>query len=190
MRHQFDSQYINIHDPIDDTRLKELAERSERNLIKEMSKLKTEKGGTRRSAASVVYRAEEPAVDLNRFKGNPIDNNPTSGRENMIEDLMRQWIFSPEEEKPAPPRDDTTATTTKCHKRFRRGERMYACPKCGYDDRKVFCSDCFRTDDHQGHGVEAIVAKEDGEAYCDCGHARAVKRRMACARHGTMTPEK
>ncbi|KAK8057948.1 ubiquitin-protein ligase e3 component [Apiospora saccharicola] len=206
----FDSQYINIHDHIDDTHLKDLMERSERIRIEETSKLKTEKGGLRRSAATVVDRERKSDVDLKEFKSNPIDNNTpaSSGRENMnnmVDDLMRQWILpSPEKEKPKPKpatppkRDDintsptttTTTTNNKCHKRFRKGERMYACPKCGYDDRKVFCTDCFTTDDHQGHGVETIVAKEDGEAYCDCGHARAVKRRMTCAKHGTMIPER
>lgn len=105
--------------------------------------------------------------------------------ENLVEDLMHQWILSPEE-KPAPPSDSSNAA--KCNRRFRKGEIMYACPKCGYDDGTVFCSDCFDWADHQDHGAESIVTSHD-EAFCDCGHFRSVRRPMTCVRHGTRTPK-
>ncbi|KAK8061228.1 hypothetical protein PG997_015449 [Apiospora hydei] len=61
--------------------------------------------------------------------------------------------------------------------------------ECGYNDKKVFCSDCSNTADHKDHGVEVVAAREDDEAYCDCGHSRAVEGPMTCARYGTMILE-
>lgn len=175
---------------MDDHRIRELEKRSRRIRKEDTSKLRTEKGGSRPGAVPVDSQVQVEIISAHKVHGDPTDNTQAFEGENMVEDLMHQWILAPKEEKLTAPHEDATNTITKCHKRFRRGERMYACPRCGYDDRTVFCPDCFNTTDHQGHGVETIVAREDGEAYCDCGHVGAVKRRMTCAKHGAMIPER
>ncbi|KAK8007921.1 hypothetical protein PG989_001911 [Apiospora arundinis] len=189
----FDQQYINIHEPLDDRRLGELTEQSQSTHVEESS-FRMKKGRSRGDSRPAAYRSEELEIAKKAMlekaqqghKAKIYGNNVQSQapREDLVEDLMHQWILSPEE-KPAMP---ANPSPTKCKRRFRQGELMYACPKCGYDDETVFCSDCFNWVDHQGHGAESVVANHD-EAYCDCGHSHSIRRPVTCANHGSMVPE-
>lgn len=109
----------------------------------------------------------------------------TAPSNDLVADLINQWIISPGEA--SEPSVVTVPETSKCERRFRKGDCMYSCPVCGRNDRKVFCSDCFNKADHEGHDAEMATATGD-RSFCDCGHVDVVKRRMTCQIHGTMDP--
>lgn len=96
-----------------------------------------------------------------------------------VTDLINEWIGAPEV--------SVNRKASKCDRQFNKGDRMYSCPICAYNDNKVFCSDCFNKADHEGHGAELTIS--DGHGYCDCGHSSAVRRRMVCEIHGVNEPK-
>lgn len=72
----------------------------------------------------------------------------------------------------------------KCSHRFREGEWMYACERCGKGESIVFCSDCFHAADHKGHHTSKRKSRND-QSDCDCGHSDSVSTPVRCSIHGT-----
>lgn len=60
-----------------------------------------------------------------------------------------------------------------CAKIFRRGEPIYKCLTCGYDDTCALCSDCYDAAAHAGHVVHVSVCQRENGGVCDCGDPEA-----------------
>lgn len=71
-----------------------------------------------------------------------------------------------------------------CGHVFRKGEPIFRCHDCSFDDTCVQCATCFRHSIHarEDHDVLFSVADEGG-ACCDCGDEEAWKRDLGCEFH-------
>ncbi|KAL4402382.1 E3 ubiquitin-protein ligase Ubr1 [Malassezia pachydermatis] len=71
-----------------------------------------------------------------------------------------------------------------CGHVFRKGEPIFRCHDCSFDDTCVQCVTCFRHSIHarENHDVLFSVADEGG-ACCDCGDEEAWKRDLGCEFH-------
>ncbi|KAG1126016.1 hypothetical protein G6F42_008189 [Rhizopus arrhizus] len=68
-----------------------------------------------------------------------------------------------------------------CGRLFKRGESVYHCRNCGFDDTCVMCSKCFHSTDHEGHDVKIWIGR--GAGCCDCGDPEAWKVPLHCKIH-------
>ena len=69
-----------------------------------------------------------------------------------------------------------------CGHVFGKGEGVYRCKDCGYDDTCVMCSQCFHATSHEGHEVFFSVTRIGG-GMCDCGDSEAWKAPLLCGIH-------
>ena len=71
-----------------------------------------------------------------------------------------------------------------CGHVFRKGEPIFRCHECSFDDTCVQCAMCFRHSIHarEDHDVVFSVADEGG-ACCDCGDEEAWNRDLGCEFH-------
>ncbi|WFD41442.1 RING-type E3 ubiquitin transferase [Malassezia psittaci] len=71
-----------------------------------------------------------------------------------------------------------------CGHVFRKGEPIFRCRDCSYDDTCVQCSTCFENSIHQReqHDIVFSLADESG-ACCDCGDVEAWKCDLRCEYH-------
>lgn len=67
-----------------------------------------------------------------------------------------------------------------CARIFRKGEPIYKCLTCGFDDTCALCSDCFRPEAHEGHKVHLSVCQRENGGVCDCGDPEAWVKSFAC----------
>lgn len=67
-----------------------------------------------------------------------------------------------------------------CGRIFKRGEPVYRCFDCAYDDTCVLCSYCFNPEDHKEHTVSFYYASEDLSGMCDCGDELAFPASLKC----------
>lgn len=74
----------------------------------------------------------------------------------------------------------THPPTQICGRIFKRGEPVYRCFDCAYDDTCVLCSYCFNPDDHKDHTVSFYYANEDSSGMCDCGDDMAFTADLRC----------
>ncbi|ETS85028.1 hypothetical protein PFICI_03053 [Pestalotiopsis fici W106-1] len=196
----FDEGFINIHEPLGEERMRHLIRLSRDLLTPTSSSVRyeviTERRDSQRRKEEYERKEDEYMLkeeklrieeELRRSDRMPYAESASRGgsseahaipSNNLVADLISQWII------PADP-DDRQAS--KCDRYFEKGERMFYCPVCAYDEDTVFCSDCFIAADHERHGVEA--RRSNGRGYCDCGHANSVKRRMVCTIHGVNEPK-
>ncbi|CAO3700928.1 unnamed protein product [Rhizopus stolonifer] len=72
-----------------------------------------------------------------------------------------------------------------CGHLFKRGESVYHCRNCGFDDTCVMCSKCFHATDHDGHDVKIWIGR--GAGCCDCGDPEAWKVPLHCKIHSVDT---
>eukprot|EP00924_Labyrinthula_sp_SR-Ha-C_P004697 augustus_masked-scaffold_1-processed-gene-8.46-mRNA-1 protein AED:0.48 eAED:0.48 QI:0/-1/0/1/-1/1/1/0/2117 len=69
----------------------------------------------------------------------------------------------------------------RCGKVFSNGEFVYHCKTCQADDTCVFCSDCFKNSNHDGHDYNFRRTGPGGT--CDCGDSEAWKPEGFCLKH-------
>lgn len=67
-----------------------------------------------------------------------------------------------------------------CARIFRKGEPIYRCLTCGYDDTCALCSHCFRKEYHIGHKVNINICQRENGGVCDCGDPEAWVRDFEC----------
>ncbi|WFC96935.1 RING-type E3 ubiquitin transferase [Malassezia brasiliensis] len=91
---------------------------------------------------------------------------------------------SAEGEVPALPEYSTLRRGMACGHVFRKGEPIFRCHDCSYDDTCVQCSTCFEHSIHaeEQHDIVFSVADESG-ACCDCGDVEAWKCDLRCDFH-------
>lgn len=67
-----------------------------------------------------------------------------------------------------------------CSRIFRKGEPIYRCLTCGYDDTCALCSDCYREEYHQNHKVHITICLRENGGVCDCGDPEAWVNNFIC----------
>ncbi|CUM63001.1 uncharacterized protein PRCAT00000562001 [Priceomyces carsonii] len=67
-----------------------------------------------------------------------------------------------------------------CARPFKKGEPVYRCEQCSYDDTCVLCVHCFNKDDHIDHNVYMYISKGSSGGICDCGDPEAFVRPLHC----------
>lgn len=60
-----------------------------------------------------------------------------------------------------------------CSRIFRKGEPIYRCLTCGYDDTCALCANCYQEEFHQGHKVHVTICLRENGGVCDCGDPEA-----------------
>lgn len=68
-----------------------------------------------------------------------------------------------------------------CGRNLEKGEPVYRCEDCGYDDTCVLCVHCFNRADHVNHSVSVYSASSDSSGMCDCGDETAFPVDLNCA---------
>lgn len=67
-----------------------------------------------------------------------------------------------------------------CGRKFKKGEPIYRCLDCSFDNTCVLCVHCFNKEDHIGHQVNASICSSGNTGICDCGDPEAWKRELHC----------
>lgn len=67
-----------------------------------------------------------------------------------------------------------------CARSFKKGEPVYRCEQCGFDDTCVLCVHCFNKEDHVDHNVYMYLSQGDNGGICDCGDAEAFVNPLHC----------
>lgn len=67
-----------------------------------------------------------------------------------------------------------------CARIFRKGEPIYKCLTCGFDDTCALCSHCFQPESHEGHKVHLTVCQRENGGVCDCGDPEAWLKEFVC----------
>lgn len=67
-----------------------------------------------------------------------------------------------------------------CARIFRRGEPIYKCLTCGFDDTCALCSHCYQPDHHKGHAVHIAICQRENGGVCDCGDPEAWVNEVQC----------
>lgn len=91
------------------------------------------------------------------------------------------WLFSKYVSKISKSRDPTHNThnhhayhsNLPCARIFRRGEPIYKCLTCGFDDTCALCSHCYQPEFHKGHDVHIAICQRENGGVCDCGDPEA-----------------
>jgi hypothetical protein len=82
----------------------------------------------------------------------------------------------------------TEAKSTVCGRLFKKGDGVYRCSDCGFDDTCVMCVDCFVLANHEGHDYSFHYTLT-GSGCCDCGDKEAWKIPLLCDIHKEHTAE-
>ncbi|ODV69164.1 hypothetical protein HYPBUDRAFT_156174 [Hyphopichia burtonii NRRL Y-1933] len=67
-----------------------------------------------------------------------------------------------------------------CSRAFKKGELVYRCEECGYEESCVICQYCFNKDDHIGHNVTCYSSAGTSGGICDCGDPEAFVNELHC----------
>ncbi|KAK6454926.1 ubiquitin-protein ligase [Scheffersomyces xylosifermentans] len=67
-----------------------------------------------------------------------------------------------------------------CARIFRKGEPIYRCLTCGFDDTCALCSHCFQPEYHPGHKVHITICQRENGGVCDCGDPEAWVKEYMC----------
>lgn len=76
-------------------------------------------------------------------------------------------------------------TDLPCARVFRRGEPIYKCLTCGFNDTCALCANCFRPESHEGHNVNVSICVRENGGVCDCGDPEAWVKDFLCVYHET-----
>lgn len=76
-------------------------------------------------------------------------------------------------------------TDLPCSRVFRRGEPIYKCLTCGFNDTCALCSNCFQSESHEGHNINVTICVRDNGGVCDCGDPEAWIKDFRCVYHET-----
>lgn len=78
--------------------------------------------------------------------------------------------------------------TTRCGHIFKKGEGIYRCHDCGWDETCVLCTKCFRASSHENHNTSFHYSQGSGGC-CDCGDPEAWKVPGSCTVHSVREPD-
>lgn len=67
-----------------------------------------------------------------------------------------------------------------CARIFRRGEPIYKCLSCGFDELCAMCLYCFLPHQHEGHNVHVMICQRENGGVCDCGDPEAWNIKFEC----------
>lgn len=67
-----------------------------------------------------------------------------------------------------------------CAQIFRKGEPIYKCLTCGFDDTCALCHNCFQPEHHEGHTVYISICVRDNGGVCDCRDPEAWVQQFNC----------
>lgn len=67
-----------------------------------------------------------------------------------------------------------------CARIFRKGEPIYRCLTCGFDDTCALCSNCYLPENHEGHKVHITICLRENGGVCDCGDPEAWVKEYVC----------
>lgn len=67
-----------------------------------------------------------------------------------------------------------------CGRKFKKGEPIYRCVTCGYDESSGICLDCFNEEFHKDHDVILSICQREFGGVCDCGDPEAWKTNLQC----------
>lgn len=105
--------------------------------------------------------------------------------ETLEDDL--QWLFSKYDDAVAndPGLEefhncDADHKDLPCARIFRRGEPIYKCLTCGFDETCALCSNCFQAEQHEGHTVHVSICQRENGGVCDCGDPEAWVSHFTC----------
>lgn len=68
-----------------------------------------------------------------------------------------------------------------CSRIFHRGEPIYKCLTCGFDETCALCSNCYSAENHRGHVVRIAICQRENGGVCDCGDPEAWVREFECS---------
>ena len=71
-----------------------------------------------------------------------------------------------------------------CARTFKKGDPVFQCQDCSYDETCVLCVDCFNPSDHQDHSVFSYYSRGISSGMCDCGDPEAFVVPLNCKCRG------
>lgn len=103
-------------------------------------------------------------------------------------DKEYDWLFSKyhqHNDQSKDPRYDTHKyhafrSNSPCARIFRKGEPIYRCLTCGFDDTCALCSHCYHPEYHVGHKVHITICQRENGGVCDCGDPEAWVNEFFC----------
>lgn len=75
---------------------------------------------------------------------------------------------------------------TPCARIFRKGEPIYRCLTCGFDEACALCLECYHPLLHKNHKVNVTICQRENGGVCDCGDPEAWINEFTCSR--SLTP--
>lgn len=116
--------------------------------------------------------------------------SPDVNREEAIRTLEKDlnWLFSEYYSNVSKSRDPTHNThnhhafhsNSPCARIFRRGEPIFKCLTCGFDDTCALCSHCYQPEHHENHAVHISICQRENGGVCDCGDPEAWVNEYYC----------
>ncbi|KAI5955118.1 hypothetical protein KGF54_001679 [Candida jiufengensis] len=67
-----------------------------------------------------------------------------------------------------------------CSRIFHKGEPIFRCLTCSYDETCALCSHCYQPSEHEGHDVHIGICLRENGGVCDCGDPEAWVRDFKC----------
>ncbi|CAI5759305.1 unnamed protein product [Candida verbasci] len=67
-----------------------------------------------------------------------------------------------------------------CSRIFRKGEPIYRCLTCAFDDTCALCSHCYQPEYHKGHNLHIAICQKENGGVCDCGDPEAWVNTFYC----------
>lgn len=119
-----------------------------------------------------------------------VSGTAANSKESVLETLNKEldWLFSKYYSKISKSRDPTHNTHNHhayhsdlpCARIFRKGEPIYKCLTCGFDDTCALCSHCYQPEFHKGHAVHIAICQRENGGVCDCGDPEAWVSDLHC----------
>ncbi|RLV96343.1 E3 ubiquitin-protein ligase ubr1 [Spathaspora sp. JA1] len=110
------------------------------------------------------------------------------GSKNNIEEC--EWQYTEYLKSRQQLNEDNTANTkdsalashpnSPCARIFRKGEPIYRCLSCGFDETCAFCHNCFQPEFHANHKVHITICLRENGGVCDCGDPEAWIEEFVC----------
>lgn len=146
---------------------------------------------------------EEAKKDIRRLLFVSLSNNgqhlewlfpqlfsPNVSREIATKTLEKDlnWLFAEYYSNVSKFRDPTHNThnhhafhsNSPCARIFRRGEPIFKCLTCGFDDTCALCSHCYQPEYHENHAVHISICQRENGGVCDCGDPEAWVNEFHC----------
>ncbi|KAG7662739.1 uncharacterized protein J8A68_003727 [[Candida] subhashii] len=67
-----------------------------------------------------------------------------------------------------------------CARIFRKGEPIYRCLTCAFDETCALCCHCFEPEYHKGHKINIAICQRENGGVCDCGDPEAWLKDFLC----------